>query len=98
MIAFNKEKFRWDGMYLMYEGDLGVHGVYYFSNMAGGCHPTRHATQADLFIARFKYGRKNWKTWVNFIVKNFTVDRWVEMQNAGVTPVDAMLTAGFDKL
>jgi len=98
MVQFKKEGFRFDGMYLMYEGDLGVHGVYYFSNMAGGCHPTRHATQADLFIARFKYGRKNWKTWVNFIVKNFTVDQWVELQKAGVSPVCAMKFRGFTKI
>lgn len=98
MTAFKKEDFCWDGMYLVYNGDMGVHGVYYFSNMSGGCHPARHGTQHDLFIARFKHGRKNWKTWVNFIVKNFTVDQWVEMQKANVSPVDAMKSAGFTKV
>jgi len=29
------------------------------------------------FIARFKYGRKPVKTWINFLVKNFTVEEYV---------------------
>ena len=38
------------------------------------CHPSWHGLPKPEFIARFKYGYKPWKAWVNFLVKNVTVE------------------------
>tara|TARA_R100000664_G_scaffold20327_2_gene29524 strand:+ start:158 stop:430 length:273 start_codon:yes stop_codon:yes gene_type:complete len=52
------------------------------------------------FIARFKYGRKPYKTWINFLVKNFTVEEYLgliknhHMMN-GLTPLAALESKGF---
>jgi hypothetical protein len=73
---FNKEDFTWDGMYLMYTGEHTQSKYYELP-----CHPTRVGTPRSEFIARFKYGNyKPWKAWVNFIVKNFTVEEYLNFQ------------------
>lgn len=94
MTTFNKDLFNFDGMYLNYTGDQGEFNQYYTEP----CHPTRLGTVKDLFIARFKYGRKPFKTWINFIVKNFTVEEWATLAAKGGmegTPVAIMKTKGF---
>ena len=89
--------FNWDGMYLMYHGDAGKWNTYYEQP----CHPTREGMRRELFIARFKYGSKPWKTFRNFIMKNFTVEEWFELTTdenrggKGMTPVGAAETKGY---
>lgn len=90
---FNKDNFIWDGMYLVYSGDQGDAGYYYIATK--NTHPSRVRTAAPIFVARFKYGSKPWKSWVNFIVKNFSVEEWYALQQNGVTPVDAMSSKEF---
>lgn len=91
MTNFTKENFTFDGMYLMYEGDQGELTKYYTEP----CHPTRLGTAKSAFIARFKYGNKPWKTWINFMVKNFTVEEYLEGLANGATPVGLMQGKGF---
>ena len=71
---FNKEDFTWDGMYLMYTGEHSQSKYYELP-----CHPTRVGTPRSEFIARFKYGYKPWKAWVNFLVKNATVEQYLNL-------------------
>ena len=51
------------------------------------------------FIARFKYGRKPYKTWINFLVKNFTVEEYLRLIDhknpEHVAPLTALETKGF---
>lgn len=91
MTTFNKDLFEYDGMYLMYLGDQGTFNQYYTEP----CHPSRLGTVKAMFIARFKYGRKPFKTWINFIVKNFTVEEWATLEKQGESPVGIMKSKGF---
>lgn len=77
---FNKEDFTWDGMYLMYKGDFD--GAQKMMDV----HPTAHPSWAGLnkpaFVARFKYGSyKPWKAWVNFLVKNASVEEYMRLSS-----------------
>ena len=103
MTTFNKDNFEWDGMYLTYDGDQGEHGKK-FEDVYGKdrIHPSRIGDTVPMFIARFKRGSKPYKTWINFIVKNFTVEQWVELEKTtddrnpgGMSPVAIMRTKGF---
>lgn len=96
MTAFVKEKFQWDGMYLMYAGQYEGAETYDEVYGADKIHPTRIGVQKEAFIARFKYGRKPWKTWVNFLVKNFTVEEYLAVAEA-TTPLDAMRSKGYTR-
>ena len=91
MTQFNKDDFRFDGMYLMYTGEQGYCTEYYGED----AHPTRVGKARDMFIARFKYGSKPWKTWVNFMVKNFTVEEYATRIAHNETPVAIMQSKGF---
>ena len=74
---FNKEDFTWDGMYLMYKGEHTQSKYYELP-----CHPTRVGTPKSEFIARFKYGNyKPWKAWVNFLVKNASVEEYMRLSS-----------------
>jgi len=46
------------------------------------------------FIARFKYGRKPWKAWVNFLVKNVSVEEYLELAEE-IYPRPAMEKLGY---
>jgi hypothetical protein len=46
------------------------------------------------FIARFKYGSKPYKSWVNFLVKNFTIEEYIELSKQ-TSPMQAMEVKGF---
>ncbi len=48
----------------------------------------------QVFIARFKYGKKNWRAWANFLCKNFTVEEYVQDSEA-TNPRDAIESKGF---
>jgi len=79
MTAFTKEDFTWDGMYLMYRGR---HTESVNMEVASpNCHPSWHGMPKPEFIARFKYGYKPWKAWVNFLVKNVTVEKYLELSS-----------------
>ena len=93
MTKFVKEEFTWDGMYLMYKGTH--ESAKLMEDVHPDCHPSRHGTLKPTFIARFKYGRKNWKTWVNFLVKNSTVEEYLKLEES-TNPVDAMQALGFE--
>jgi|TARA_R110000782_G_scaffold215803_2_gene303460 hypothetical protein len=104
---FKKENFTWDGMYLMYDGEYT--GSKTFGEVYGAdkCHPTRIDMLRPAFVARFKYGYKPWKAWVNFLVKNATVEQYLNLadhnnkymskygyETCG-SPVHAMETLGY---
>ena len=102
---FKKEDFTWDGMYLMYRGrhansiDMDV--------VHPDCHPSWKGLPKPAFIARFKYGYKPWKAWVNFLVKNVTVEQYLKLADTnnkymskygyetGGSPAHAMETLGY---
>ena len=61
----------------MYRGDFNG------SRKMLDVHPDAHASWKGMnkpaFVARFKYGYKPWKAWVNFLVKNATVEKYMEL-------------------
>ena len=92
MTKFNKEDFTWDGMYLMYRGR---HTKSVNMEVARpDCHPSWHGMPEPTFVARFKYGSKPWKSWVNFLVKNFTIEEYIELSKQ-TSPMQAMEVKGF---
>jgi len=91
MTKFVKENFNYHGGFLMYEGEHDLSEYY-----SEPCHPSRLGKPRDTFVARFKYGKKNWKTWVTFLVNNFTVEEYVEMEKA-TSPYEAMQSKGFSR-
>ena len=91
---FQKDLFRWDGMYLHYEGRHGLTRNY--EEDYPDCHPTRVGTPQPIFIARFKYGRKPYKTWINFICRNFTCEEWVMVQKENRAPLRIMQAKGYE--
>ena len=92
MTTFNKEDFTWDGMYLMYRGR---HTKSVNMEVARpDCHPSWHGMPEPTFVARFKYGSKPWKSWVNFLVKNFTIEEYIELSKQ-TSPMQAMEVKGF---
>ena len=98
MTAFQKDQFRWDGTYLHY---MGRHTESKnWDQLYPDCHPSNVGVNKMEFIARFKYGRKPVKTWINFLVKNFTVEEYVRLikdhiHSNGLTPLAAMQSKGF---
>jgi hypothetical protein len=89
MTRFNKEDFTWDGMYLMYRG---AHTKSVMMEVARpDCHPSWIGKPQPTFIARFKYGSKPYKSWINFLVKNATVEQYVDLAEK-TSPVEAMAT------
>ena len=50
--------------------------------------------QDQVFIARFKYGKKNWRTWANFLCKNFTVAEYLKAADE-TSPREAIESKGF---
>ena len=92
MTAFVKEDFRWDGMYLTYVGNHANHRT--MDEVRPECHPSWVGKTYPEFIARFKYGYKPWKAWVNFLVKNVEVERYLWLEDES-NPVDAMRKLGY---
>jgi len=53
-----------------------------------------HNLNDQVFIARFKHGPKNYRKWINFLCKNFTVESY--LQDADKTsPREAVEARGF---
>lgn len=96
---FQKDLFRWDGMYLHYTGRHTQSKNW--DELYPNTHPGNVGVNKPEFIARFKYGSKPYKTWINFLVKNFTVEEYVHltqyehMGGKGMTPLAAMQLKGF---
>ena len=77
--TFKKEEFTWDGMYLMYRGRHSKSVNMEVANP--DCHPSWVGKPRPEFIARFKYGYKPYKSWINFLVKNVSVEKYLEMSS-----------------
>ena len=92
MTAFVKEEFTWDGMYLMYRGKHD--DSKNMEEVHPNCHPSWVGKPKPEFIARFKYGYKPYKAWINFLVKNVAVEEYVKLEKES-TPVQAMRTLGY---
>ena len=92
MTKFEKDQFTWDGMYLMYRGKHTESVNMEVSSP--NCHPSWVGLPKPEFIARFKYGYKPWKAWVNFLVKNATVEQYLAL-SATEHPVGAMRALGY---
>ena len=96
MTTFNIDSFTFDGMYLMYTGDYDGAVRYAATENGRDVHPSRVGTLKSAFIARFKYGRKPWKTYCKFIAKNFTVEEYLAASEA-TSPLEAMRSKGFTR-
>lgn len=93
MTAFVKEKFQWDGSYLMYNGNHDL--ARNMEEVHPDCHPSWIGKPKPTFVARFKYGPyKPWKAWVNFLVKNVWVEQYV-LAERELHPVGAMQQFGY---
>jgi len=92
MTAFVKEEFTWDGMYLMYRG--AFEGAKMMMDVHPDAHPSWEGKLKPQFIARFKYGYKPYKTWMNFLVKNASVEEYVALAEE-TSPLEAMRTLGY---
>jgi len=92
MTAFVKENFEWDGMYLMYNGPY--EGSKTMDEVHPDCHPSWVGKMKPAFIARFKYGSKPWKSWVNHLVKHSTVEEYLELSEKE-SPREAMHILGW---
>ena len=92
MTAFVKENFTWDGMYLMYQG--AFEGSRTMEEVSPNCHPSWHGMPERTFIARFKYGSKPWKSWINHLVKTTSVENYIELVGK-TSPMEAMEVLGF---
>ena len=94
MTMFDKEKFTWDGMYLMYEGQYK--GAKMMLDVHPDAHPLWEGKLKPAFVARFKY-KKNYKTWINFLVKNkISAENYFELAQK-MAPLEAMWKLGFKK-
>jgi hypothetical protein len=90
---FNKDQFTWDGMYLMYRGDFA--GAVKMLDANPKAHPSWEGLNRPAFVARFKYGNyKPWKAWVNFLVKNATVEEYMKLEEE-LHPAGAMKALGY---
>ncbi len=92
MTPFNKDEFTWDGMYLMYRGR---HTESVNMEVAHpNCHPSWIGKPKPAFIARFKYGSKPWKSWVNCIADNYTVEEYLA-ETRETSPLEAVQKVGY---
>ena len=89
---FEKEMFTWDGMYLMYKGDFA--GSVKMLDVCPDAHPSWKGLNKPQFVARFKY-KKPYKTWINFLVKNVTVEEYMD-KAWKTSPLDAMQYFGYE--
>ena len=89
---FKADDFTWDSMFLMYRGR---HTKSVNMEVARpNCHPSWHGLPQPTFIARFKYGKKPWKSWVKCLVENYTVEDYIaECENS--SPLAAVQKVGY---
>lgn len=90
---FKREDFNWDGMYLMYRGSFP--GSRTMDEVHPNCHPSWVGKNYPEFIARFKYGYKPYKAWINFLVKNrIKVADYLRLTEES-SPAEAMTSLGY---
>ena len=89
---FIKEEFTWDGMYLMYRGEFP--GAPLMNEVHPNCHPSWIGKVKPNFIARFKYGSKPWKSYVNCLVDNYTVEDYLKVSKE-TSPLEAVQRVGY---
>lgn len=94
MTNFKKENFYFDGSFLTYNGSY--EGSQNMDEFNPNCHPSWIGKMKPAFIARFKYGRKPYKSWINFLVKNATVEQYLQLAEEN-NPLEAMRILGFKK-
>ena len=92
MTAFIKDNFTWDGSFLMYNGPY--EGSQTMDEFNPNCHPSWVGKMKPAFIARFKYGSKPYRSWINHLVKNSSVETYLELSEKH-TPREAMDILGF---
>jgi len=92
MTNFDKDQFTWDGMYLMYR--CGFENAPLMNEVHPDCHPSWVGLVKPSFIARFKYGSKPWKSWVNAIVENYTVEEYLAEVKSS-SPLEAVNKIGY---
>ena len=63
-------------------------------NYSGGYLMYGNNLNDQVFIARFKYGKKNWRAWANFLCKNFTVAEYLQLADE-TSPREAIEAKGF---
>ena len=63
-------------------------------NYSGGYLMYGNNLNDQVFIARFKYGKKNWRAWANFLCKNFTVAEYLQAADE-TSPREAIEAKGF---
>lgn len=92
---FHKELFNYHGGYLTYTGKHSLSKNYEEVYKIENLHPSNVGHHMDTFIARFKYGQRPWKKWVNFICKNFTCEEWVSLAESGMSPQAIIESKGY---
>lgn len=94
MTFFVKELFDYHGGYLMYRGKHDLSRKFEEDYPIEKLHPDNVGRHQDTFIARFKYGPRPWKKWVNFLCKNVSCEEWVELTKT-MSPLDAIESKGY---
>ena len=92
MTNFDKDQFTWDGMYLMYRG--GFENAPLMNEVHPDCHPSWVGLVKPSFIARFKYGSKPWKSYINCLVDNYTVEEYLKVSSE-TSPMEAVQRVGW---
>tara|TARA_B100001057_G_scaffold271412_1_gene271674 strand:- start:49126 stop:49458 length:333 start_codon:yes stop_codon:yes gene_type:complete len=92
MTKFDKQLFTWDGMYLMYRGDF--EGSKTMDEVHPNCHPSWVGKVKPSFIARFKYGAKPYKSYINCITENYTVEEYLKVSTEK-SPLEAVQAVGY---
>ena len=92
MTRFDKTQFTWDGMYLMYRGDYV--GSKTMDEVHPNCHPSWVGKVKPAFIARNKYGSFPYKSWINCLVDNYTVEEYLKVSTE-LSPREAVNAVGY---
>jgi hypothetical protein len=95
MTQFDKEAFKFDGMYLMYAGPFKGQKTYDEVYGVDKIHPGRIGMKREAFIARFKYGKGRKAGFMKFLMKNFTVEEYLALLESGMAPITALETKGY---
>ena len=92
MTNFDINEFTWDGMYLMYRG-RHTKSVN-MEEARPNCHPSWIGKVKPSFIARFKYGAKPYKSYINCLVDNYTVEEYLRVSSE-TSPMEAVQRVGW---
>jgi hypothetical protein len=98
MTKFDKEAFQFDGMYLMYKGPFVGQKTYDEVYGIDKIHPSRIGMPKEAFIARFKYSKKSRGKFTKFLMKNFTVEEYLDLLDSGMAPITALETKGYKEV